>query len=94
MVQVNMHEAKTRLSQLVELVNQGEEVVIARAGKPAARLVPYSPETKRRRGGIWKGKVWIAPDFDAPMPEFEKLFYEGEVFPPQPEDEDDPPRDS
>lgn len=87
MVQVNMHEAKTRLSQLVELVNQGEEVVIARAGKPAARLVPVEAPKKRRKGGIWKGKVWIAPDFDAPMPEFEDLFYNGPVFPPDRKEE-------
>ena len=74
MVQVNMHEAKTRLSQLVELVESGERVIIARGGVPVAELVPHTPEPRVRRGGQWKGKVWISPDFDAPMPEIEELF--------------------
>jgi prevent-host-death family protein len=90
-MQVNMHEAKSRLSQLVELVNQGEEVVIARAGKPAARLVPIETPKKRRKPGRWKGKIWIAPDFDAPMPELEDLFYNGPIFPPERKES---PRDS
>jgi prevent-host-death family protein len=71
---VNMHEAKSRLSELVRLVESGEKVVLARNGTPVAELVPAS-ESKKREGGFWKGKVWISPDFDEPMPEFEKLFY-------------------
>ena len=63
---VNIHEAKTHLSRLVERVEAGEEVVIARAGRPVARLVPYVRNTTERPLGIWRGKVWIAPDFDAP----------------------------
>jgi prevent-host-death family protein len=74
MVVVNMHEAKTRLSELVRLVEAGEKVVLARNGTPVAELVP-TEVPKKRKGGIWKGKAWISPDFDAPMPEFEKLFY-------------------
>jgi prevent-host-death family protein len=74
MVQVNMHEAKTRLSQLVELVESGERVVIARAGAPVVELVRLSPAQINRRGGQWKGKARIADDFDAPMPELEELF--------------------
>jgi prevent-host-death family protein len=66
-----MHEAKTRLSQLVDLVEQGERVLIARNGQPVAELVPYVEKTGRRRGDIWKGKVWMSPDFDEPLPEFE-----------------------
>jgi prevent-host-death family protein len=66
-----MHEAKTRLSQLVDLVEQGERVLIARNGQQAAELVPYVEKTGRRRGDIWKGKVWMSPDFDEPLPEFE-----------------------
>lgn len=74
MVLVNMHEAKTRLSELVRLVEAGEKVVLARNGTPVAELVPAAPPTKRQ-GGILKGKAWISPDFDAPMPELEKLIY-------------------
>jgi prevent-host-death family protein len=63
---VNMHEAKTHLSRLVERVEVGEEVVIARAGRPVARLVPYARRTEPRVPGVWRGQVRIAPDFDAP----------------------------
>ncbi len=65
---VNLYEAKTRLSQLVEEAAAGEEIVIAKAGKPRARLiaVPTSPP-KRRPGGA-KGRIRIAKDFDAPLP--------------------------
>ena len=74
MVVVNMHEAKTRLSELVRLVEAGEKVVLARNGTPVAELV-RAAAPKKRQGGQWKGKAWISPDFDAPMPELEKLFY-------------------
>jgi prevent-host-death family protein len=60
----NIHEAKTQLSKLVERALEGEEVIIARAGKPAVRLVPIRESDKPRRGGQWKGKVRIAEDFD------------------------------
>ncbi len=69
-----MHEAKTRLSQLVGLVEEGERVVIARDGVPVAELIPHTPVRVDRRGGQWKGKARIEPDFDAPMPELEELF--------------------
>ena len=65
---VNLYEAKTKLSELVDRVAAGEEIVIAKAGKPKARLVPIAPPRPRRKPGIWKGKVWIADDFDAPLP--------------------------
>lgn len=65
MIQVNVHEAKTRLSELLKRVEEGEEVVIARAGTPVARLVPAVP-AKRVFGG-WED-IWIADDFDAPLP--------------------------
>jgi prevent-host-death family protein len=64
---VNMHEAKSSLSQLVEEAEGGEDIVIARAGKPVVRLVPVRPA--RRRLGDWKGKVWMSAAFDAPLPE-------------------------
>jgi prevent-host-death family protein len=66
---VNMHEAKTHLSRLVERVERGEEIVIGRAGKPVAKLVPYTAQRPKRSGyGAWKGRVWIADDFDDPLP--------------------------
>jgi prevent-host-death family protein len=68
---VNMHEAKTNLSRLVAEVEQGEEIVIARAGVPVAKLVAYAEEPSRRRPGALRGKIWISDDFDAPMPEWE-----------------------
>ena len=64
---VNMHDAKTRLSQLVEQAEQGEEIVIARAGEPVARLVPLHAG-KRRKLGRWRGRVRMSADFDAPLP--------------------------
>ena len=66
---VNVHEAKTHLSRLLEDVFAGEEIVIAKAGRPLAKLVPLaSPRTKRRLGTL-VGKVRIAVDFDAPLPD-------------------------
>lgn len=65
MAAVNIHEAKTHLSRLVERVEAGEEIVIARAGRPVARLVPYRARTNPRTPDIWKGQIWVAPDFDA-----------------------------
>ena len=61
---VNIHEAKTHLSRLIERVESGQEVVIARAGRPVARLVPYHSRTTPRIPGLWRGRVRLAPDFD------------------------------
>lgn len=66
---VNIHEAKTQLSKLLARVMEGEEIVIAKAGKPVARLVPITRPAVRRVPGTTKGKVTIAPDFDALLPE-------------------------
>ncbi|CAA9458720.1 MAG: Prevent host death protein, Phd antitoxin [uncultured Rubrobacteraceae bacterium] len=66
---VNIHEAKTHLSRLLEEVRQGEEVVIAKAGKPVARLVAVSEKPKQRRPGSAKGTIWYSDDFDAPLPD-------------------------
>ncbi len=71
---VNIHEAKTHLSRLVERVEAGEEIVIARGGRPVARLVPMARRTRPRELGIWKDQVWIAPDFDAAIPELLDAF--------------------
>ena len=68
MVEVNIHQAKTHLSRLLVRVAAGQEVVIARAGKPVARLVPFTRPARNRRGGQDRGLVWIADDFDAPLP--------------------------
>ena len=61
---VNMHEAKTRLSSLVKEALGGEEVIIAKAGKPLVKLVPFQQDDRPRRPGRYKGKIKIAPDFD------------------------------
>jgi prevent-host-death family protein len=64
MKQVNVHDAKTQLSRLLQEVENGEEIVIARNGEPVARLVPHVEERKPREPGWAKGRVWMAPDFD------------------------------
>lgn len=72
---VNIHEAKTQLSRLIEAAERGEDVVIARAGKPVARLVRIEPTPPRRQPGALRGKVVVADDFDSPMsPELQQLF--------------------
>lgn len=65
---VNVHEAKTHLSRLLERVEHGEEIVIARAGKPIARLVPLAPAPSRRLFGRYRGQIWMSEDFDEPLP--------------------------
>lgn len=62
-----MHEAKSTLSQLVEQAERGEEIVLARAGEPVARIVPLR-KGKRRVLGQWRGRVQMSDDFDAPLP--------------------------
>jgi prevent-host-death family protein len=87
-MEVNIHEAKTQLSRLLKKVEEGEEITIARAGVPVAKLIAVRPEKKKRPLGIARGQIWISPDFDAPDPELEKLFYDGPIFPadePQPD---------
>ncbi len=68
---VNIHEAKTHLSRLLERVQNGEEITIAKAGKPIAKLSAISVAPKRRVPGMDKGKVIIHPNFDDPMPEWD-----------------------
>ncbi len=76
MTQVNIHEAKTQFSRLLAKVAEGEEIVIARAGKPVARLVPWTPD-KPRVFGLFAGQVKISDDFDELPAEIEAAF-EGE----------------
>jgi prevent-host-death family protein len=92
MVIANIHQAKTNLSKLIERAEAGEDVVIARNGKPVVRLTTFEPEKKpdipRRPDGLpaWmgslKGKIWIGPNFDDYDEELIKLFEDGPVFPP------------
>lgn len=65
---VNIHAAKTHLSRLVDQAAAGEEILIARAGKPVARLVPLRAVGKTRTAGLMRGRIVIARDFDAPLP--------------------------
>ena len=70
---VNIHEAKTQLSKLLERVANGEEIVIAKAGKPVAILSPFTKPAARRVPGNDAGKVILTPAFDEPLPEFDDL---------------------
>lgn len=73
---VNIHDAKTHFSKLVNQVLKGEEIIIARGGKPLIRLTPYTEEPQTRRGGQFRGLINISEDFDAPLPEdMLKQFY-------------------
>ncbi len=75
-MQVNIHDAKTHFSKLINQALTGEDVIIARDGKPIVRLVPYAEEIQTRRGGQFKGLIQISEDFDAPLPdELLKQFY-------------------
>lgn len=74
---INIHDAKTHLSRIVEDVAAGSEVVIAKAGKPMARLVPLGAARRKIRFGLLKGKIRIASDFDAPLPETILSTFEG-----------------
>lgn len=80
-MEVNVHEAKTHLSKLLERVVLGEEVIIARAGAPVAKLVPFDTQPKKRVFGSAKGEFTVPDDFNEPDPEIEDLFYKGSLFP-------------
>lgn len=72
--QVNLYTAKTHLSDLVERAAQGEDIVIAKSGKPRVRLVAITKRTEPRRPGRWKGQIWYGPDFDKSLvDEFDDL---------------------
>ena len=68
MIEVNVHEAKTHLSRLLARAAAGEEILISKAGRPMARLVPVPSSRKRRPLGLDAGRGWIADDFNAPLP--------------------------
>ncbi|MGH7087379.1 MAG: type II toxin-antitoxin system Phd/YefM family antitoxin [Stellaceae bacterium] len=71
---VNMHEAKTTLSSLVERAMRGEDIIVAKAGTPMVRLVPVARPHRERRSGFWKGKVRMARDFNTLPPEWLDAF--------------------
>jgi prevent-host-death family protein len=75
---VNIHAAKTHLSRLVERAAAGEEIIIAKNGKPLAKLVPYREEKAPRVLGSMRGQIWIADDFDDPLPDDLLAAFEGE----------------
>ena len=68
-VQVNIYEAKSKFSKLINQALAGEEIIIAKSGKPVAKLVPFNKPTRNRKPGSAKGKIFIANDFDAPLPD-------------------------
>ncbi len=74
---VNIHEAKTHLSRLLQEVSEGAEIVIAKAGKPVARLVSVRPARKRRKLGWLAGRFTVPDDFDAPLPDDVIADFEG-----------------
>jgi len=82
---VNVHDAKTHFSKLIARVERGEEIVIARAGKPVAKLVRYvDPNAGRRPFGLFKGQIWMSEDFDDPLPD---EFWNAPLFPGEDEEE-------
>jgi prevent-host-death family protein len=79
---VNIHQAKTHFSRLVERAEAGEEIIIARSGKPVARLVPISQPMERRVFGQMRGLITVSDDFDDPLPDdLLAAFYDGPVEP-------------
>jgi len=77
-IQVDVSEAQSKLSKLINQVIAGEEVIIAKSGKPVAKLVPFEKPTQNRKPGSAKGKLFISDDFDTPLPDdILKEFYNG-----------------
>lgn len=70
MTRVNLAEAKARLSELVDAALEGEEIVLSRRNVPVARLTPIRSRKNVPQFGLYKGRIWIAPDFDAPLDDF------------------------
>lgn len=88
---INVYEAKARFSELIDRAAGGEEIVVAKAGKPVARIVPLPPARPRRVPGLLKGKIWVADDFDDPLPpEIQKYFDDPQIFPPDYDDDGNP----
>jgi prevent-host-death family protein len=77
MKMINMHEAKSQLSRLVDAAANGEEIIISRAGKPIARLGPFTRPRPSRRFGVLKDEIRISDDFDEPLPDDVIAGFEG-----------------
>ncbi|MGK7949691.1 MAG: type II toxin-antitoxin system Phd/YefM family antitoxin [Xenococcaceae cyanobacterium] len=75
----NIHEAKTQLSKLIASALAGEEIIIAKAGKPLVKLIPYQQDRQPRKPGGWEGKVMMAADFDDELPESIQAYFMGEA---------------
>ena len=73
---INTHEAKTQLSRLLLRVSSGEEIIIAKSGKPVAKLVPIKRQAHKRVAGIDRDNAWIAEDFDAPLPKDLRTYFD------------------
>ena len=78
---MNIYEAKSQLSKLLQQVEAGDEIIIARHGKPVARLVPLQRTAVPRQLGLLRGKIWISPDFDEPDEELIDLMENGPIVP-------------
>lgn len=74
---VNIHDAKTRFSKLINQALKGDDIVIARDGKPLIRLIPYTEEPNLRKGGQFNGLIEISDDFDAPLPDDILKYFSG-----------------
>jgi len=79
---VNVHQAKTNFSKLLQRVAAGEEIVISRAGVPVAKLVAISQKHTKRKLGLYTGEIWMADDFDAPLPDDIMAGFLGEELKP------------
>ena len=78
MNKINIHQAKTQFSRLIERAAGGEEIVIAKSGKPVARLIPFTPQNEPRRPGALRGKIRIKKNFDQPLPKELLASFEGQ----------------
>jgi prevent-host-death family protein len=72
MIQVNIHEAKTHFSRLIQQAIEGEEIEVAKGNKPVAKLIALNPPAPKRRLGTAKGRIQMAPDFDEPLDDFKE----------------------
>lgn len=75
MITANIYQAKTNLSKLIEQVESGKEIIIAKAGKPVAKLISYKQKLQPRKPGLLKGKIFVPDDFNEEDKEINKLFY-------------------
>ncbi len=80
---VNVHEAKTHLSRLLDRVAAGEEIILAKAGEPVACLVPYHRHGPKRVPGAYQDEIWMADDFTAPLPADLQALFDGETSAPK-----------